>query len=76
MVEFLLGCHGIIEPYPVLLVLGANPQGYNQLLSLVLAACGACLASRSRACVDAGGWYAGRAAADLADVGRRKQELR
>jgi uncharacterized protein YkwD len=36
-VEFLLGCHGIIEPYPVLLLLGANPQGYDQLLSRVLA---------------------------------------
>lgn len=37
VVEFLLGCHGIIEPYPVMLVLGANPQGYDKLLSLVLA---------------------------------------
>lgn len=37
-VEFLLGCHGIIEPYPALQLLGANPQGYDQLLSQVLAA--------------------------------------
>jgi hypothetical protein len=36
-VEFLLGFHGIIEPYPMLLVLGANPQGYGQLLAQVLA---------------------------------------
>ena len=33
-------------------------------------------ANRSRTSVDAGGWYAGRAAAERADVGRRKQELR
>lgn len=36
-VEFLLGFHGIIEPYPVLLLLGANPQGYDRLVSRVLA---------------------------------------
>lgn len=36
-VEFLLGFHGIIEPYPVLMLLGANPQGYDQLLAQVLA---------------------------------------
>ena len=33
-------------------------------------------ASRSRASVDAGGWYAGRAAAERADVGRRPPSLR
>jgi uncharacterized protein YkwD len=37
-VEFLLGCHGIIEPYPELQLLGANRQGYDLLLSRVLAA--------------------------------------
>jgi uncharacterized protein YkwD len=37
VVEFLLECHGIIEPYPVLLLLGANRQGYDQLVSRVLA---------------------------------------
>jgi len=36
-VEFLLGFHGIIEPYPELLLLGANPQAYDQLLARVLA---------------------------------------
>ncbi|WP_199580280.1 DUF2786 domain-containing protein [Blastococcus sp. TBT05-19] len=33
-------------------------------------------ASRSRASVDAGGWYAGRAAAERADVGSRQAPLR
>jgi len=33
-------------------------------------------ASRSRASVDAGGWYAGRAAAERADVGPRRSSLR
>jgi hypothetical protein len=32
--------------------------------------------SRSRASVDAGGWYAGRVAADRADVGPRRSSLR
>ncbi|MGY1601440.1 DUF2786 domain-containing protein [Geodermatophilus sp. SYSU D00815] len=32
--------------------------------------------SRSRASVDGGGWYAGRAAADRADVGTRRSSLR
>jgi Protein of unknown function (DUF2786) len=32
--------------------------------------------SRSRASVDAGGWYAGRAAAERADVGARRSSLR
>jgi hypothetical protein len=32
-------------------------------------------ASRSRSSVDAGGWYAGRAAAERADVGRRGTSL-
>ncbi|UOY00661.1 DUF2786 domain-containing protein [Blastococcus sp. PRF04-17] len=32
--------------------------------------------SRSRASVDAGGWYAGRAAAERADVGLRRSSLR
>jgi hypothetical protein len=32
--------------------------------------------SRSRASTDAGGWYAGRAAADTADVGSRRSRLR
>jgi hypothetical protein len=32
-------------------------------------------ASRSRSSVDAGGWYAGRAAAERADVGRRERSL-
>jgi hypothetical protein len=32
--------------------------------------------SRSRASVDAGGWYAGRAAAERADVGTRRSSLR
>jgi hypothetical protein len=32
-------------------------------------------ASRSRASVDAGGWYAGRAAAERADVGPRRSSL-
>jgi hypothetical protein len=32
--------------------------------------------SRSRASMDAGGWYAGRAAADTADVGSRRSRLR
>lgn len=33
-------------------------------------------ASRSRSSIDAGGWYAGRAAAERADVGRRGPSLR
>jgi hypothetical protein len=33
-------------------------------------------ASRSRSSVDAGGWYAGRAAAERADVGHRRSSLR
>jgi hypothetical protein len=33
-------------------------------------------ATRSRASVDAAGWFAGRAAADRADVGRRRSSLR
>ena len=33
-------------------------------------------ATRSRASVDAGGWFAGRAAADRADVGLRRSSLR
>lgn len=33
-------------------------------------------ASRSRASVDAGGWFAGRAAAERADVGHRRSPLR
>ena len=33
-------------------------------------------ATRSRASVDAGGWYAGRDAADRADVGPRRSPLR
>jgi uncharacterized protein YkwD len=36
-VEFLLGFHGIIEPYPELLLFDANPQGYDQLLARALA---------------------------------------
>jgi hypothetical protein len=32
-------------------------------------------ASRSRASVDAGGWFAGRAAAERADVGKRRSSL-
>ena len=32
--------------------------------------------SRSRASVDAGGWYAGRQAAERADVGHRRSSLR
>jgi len=36
-VEFLLGVHGIIEPYPEMLLLDANPQGYDQLLAQVFA---------------------------------------
>ena len=36
-VEFLLGFHGIIEPYPELLLFDANPQGYDQQLARVLA---------------------------------------
>jgi hypothetical protein len=32
--------------------------------------------SRSRASVDAGGWYAGRVAAERADVGTRRSSLR
>jgi uncharacterized protein YkwD len=36
-VEFLLGFHGIIEPYPELVVSSANPQAYDQLLARVLA---------------------------------------
>jgi uncharacterized protein YkwD len=36
-VEFLLGFHGIIEPYPVLLLLDANPQAYDQLVARALA---------------------------------------
>lgn len=37
-VEFLLGAHGIIEPYPELLIMEANPEGYDHLLAQVLAA--------------------------------------
>ncbi|WP_236832766.1 hypothetical protein [Blastococcus sp. KM273128] len=33
-------------------------------------------ASRSRSSVDAGGWYAGRAAAEHADVAPRRAPLR
>jgi hypothetical protein len=33
-------------------------------------------ASRSRSSVDAGGWFAGRAAAERADVGHRRSSLR
>ena len=33
-------------------------------------------ATRSRASVDAGGWYAGREAAERADVGLRRSSLR
>ena len=33
-------------------------------------------ATRSRASVDAGGWYAGREAAERADVGHRRSSLR
>jgi uncharacterized protein YkwD len=36
-VEFLLGFHGIIEPYPQLLLFDANPQGYDQILAHALA---------------------------------------
>jgi hypothetical protein len=33
-------------------------------------------AARSRASVDAGGWYAGRDAAERADVGQQRSSLR
>jgi uncharacterized protein YkwD len=36
-VEFLLGFHGIIEPYPGLAMLDAHPQVYDQLVANVLA---------------------------------------
>jgi uncharacterized protein YkwD len=36
-VEFLLGFHGIIEPYPALALLDAHPQVYDQLLANLLA---------------------------------------
>src|SRR5262249_49540308 len=36
-VEFLLGFHGIIEPYPELLLFDATPQAYDQMLARVLA---------------------------------------
>jgi uncharacterized protein YkwD len=36
-VEFLLGFHGIIEPYPALLLFDAHPQTYDQLLARALA---------------------------------------
>jgi uncharacterized protein YkwD len=36
-VEFLLGYHGIIEPYPHMLLLGAHPTVYDQLVARVLA---------------------------------------
>lgn len=36
-VEFLLGFHGIIEPYPELTLFDASPQAYDQLLARTLA---------------------------------------
>ena len=36
-VEFLLGYHGIIEPYPALAIFDAHPQVHDQLVSRVLA---------------------------------------
>ena len=36
-VKFLLGFHGIIEPYPELLWFDAHPQAYDQLLARALA---------------------------------------
>jgi uncharacterized protein YkwD len=36
-VAFLLGFHGIIEPYPEMLMLDAHPQVYDELIARVLA---------------------------------------